>query len=69
MGEVIQFPSRSRRSIGVRMVPSHRIAELYELQVFENGRWRAKSIHHSIEDAKQAAADIIVARLDWGDAQ
>lgn len=66
VGEVVQFPSRSQRPTGVRMAPSHRIAEMYELQVFEDGRWRAKSIHYSIEDAKEAAADIIVARLDWG---
>nr|WP_166487971.1 hypothetical protein [Mesorhizobium ciceri] len=53
VGEVVQFPSRSQRPTGVRMAPSHRIAEMYELQVFEDGRWRAKSIHYSIEEQKR----------------
>ncbi|ESX50434.1 hypothetical protein X762_08965 [Mesorhizobium sp. LSHC426A00] len=54
MGEVVPFPSQ-----GVRTVPCHRIAEMYELQVYEDGRWRAYSIHYSLEDAKKAAANVI----------
>jgi hypothetical protein len=44
-------------------MPSTRIAEMYEVQVFEGGKWRAKSVHGTLEDAKSAVANIVVDRF------
>ena len=63
MSNVVQFPKRPGQSIGVRVVPSERCLGVFEVQVFEDGRWRAKAAAQSQERAKDISAKFVADRL------
>lgn len=72
MTNVIPFPapSRSTSRFRVRAVRSTRVRDMFELQSFEGGAWRAKSLFASKAEADSAVADLIISRFiaDGGDA-
>ena len=64
MNNVIQFPGRQRRRhLGVRVVPSGPCLDMFEVQTFEDGQWRAKTVASTEERAKELSTRFIVDRL------
>ncbi len=63
MTNIVPFPLQSPQppSIGVRVRSSPRDFHAWEVQKFEEGAWRAKSVHDSEGDADQASKKLVEA--------